>query len=156
MKEGKFLWNIISQKGIKIDPNKVEAIIKIKLPRNKAEVQSFLGKVNFLRRFIATFSEIVKYITNMLGKDQEIKWTPEARESFEAIKRAIVEALVLANPYFSKDFLIFIFSSEHIMARVLLQKNHEGNEQPISFYKKTLIDAPLKYNILDKQDYALV
>ena len=37
-----------------------------------------------------------------------------------------------------------------------MQNNHEGYEHPISFYNKTLRDAPLKYNILDKQTYTLV
>ena len=60
------------------------------------------------------------------------------------------------SPELSKDFLIFSFYLEHIVAELLLQKNHEGNEQTISFYRKTLRDAPLKYNILDKQAYALV
>ena len=39
---------------------------------------------------------------------------------------------------------------------MLPQKNHEGYEHPISFYNKTLRDAPKKYNILDKQKYTLV
>ena len=60
MKEGNFLGHIISQEGIKIDPKRVEAIQKIELPRNKTEVQSFLGKVIFLRRFIVAFAEIVR------------------------------------------------------------------------------------------------
>ena len=42
------------------------------------------------------------------------------------------------------------------MATVLLQKNPEGMEQPISFFRKALSDAPLKYNIMEKQAYALV
>ena len=42
------------------------------------------------------------------------------------------------------------------MAGVLLQKNSEGHRKPIYFYNKTLRDAPLKYNILDKHAYALV
>ena len=75
----------------------------------------------------------MKYITDMLGKDKEIKWTPEAKQSFEDIKKAISKAPVLASPDFSKDFLIFSFSSEHIVAGVLLQKNHERHEQPIAF-----------------------
>ena len=91
MKEGKLLGHIISQKGIRIDPKKVEAIIKIELPRNKVEVQSFLGKVNFLRRFIAAFAKIVKYITDMLGKDKEIKCTLESKQSFNDIKKDIFE-----------------------------------------------------------------
>ena len=83
MKEGKMLGHIISQEGIRIYPKRVEAICKIELPHNKVEVQSFLGKVNFLRRFIVSFVKIVRYITNMLGKDKEIKWTSEAKHSFE-------------------------------------------------------------------------
>ena len=55
MKEGKLLGHIISQEGIGIDPKRVEAISKIKFPQNQAEVQSFLGKVNLSRRFIAEF-----------------------------------------------------------------------------------------------------
>ena len=79
MKEWKLLGHIISHEGIIIDPRRVEAIIKIELPRNKVDMHSFLGKVNFLRRFIVSFAEIMKYITYMMRKDKEIKWTPEAK-----------------------------------------------------------------------------
>ena len=82
MKEGKLIGNIIYQEGIKIDPKRVKAIRKIDLSRNKVEVQSFMEKVNFLRIFIAPFAETIKYITNMLGNDQEIWWMHEARQSF--------------------------------------------------------------------------
>ena len=74
MKEGKLLGHVISKEHIKIDPNIVSAIIKIDIPRSKKEIQSFLGKVNFLRRFIPNFAEIVKPMTNMLKKDTEIRW----------------------------------------------------------------------------------
>ena len=98
----------------------------------------------------------MKYITNILGQDQEIRWTPKAKQSFESIKRAIAEALVLASPDFSKYFLIFSFASEHMVEGVILQKNHKGHENPIALYSKTLRYSPLKYNILDKKDYSLV
>ena len=52
LQEGKLLGHIISKEGIRIDPSKVEAIEKIDTPRSRKEVQSFIGKVNFLRRFI--------------------------------------------------------------------------------------------------------
>ena len=42
------------------------------------------------------------------------------------------------------------------MAADLLQKNPDGQEQPIAFFSKALRDAPLKYNIMEKQVYALV
>ena len=111
MKEGKLLGHIISQEGIKIDPKRVESIQKIELALNKVEVQSFLGRVGFLTRFIAAFAETVRWMTSMLRKDNEIKWTPEAKQYFEDIKKAISESLVLVSPYFSKYFLIFSFAS---------------------------------------------
>ena len=92
----------------------------------------------------------------MIENDQEIWWMHESRQSFEVIKNSIAKELIHGIPHFSKYFLIFSFASKHMVERVLLQKNHEGYEQPIAFYNKTLRDAPLKYNILDKQEYALV
>jgi len=78
LEEGKLLGNIISRDGIKIDPNKVEVIQKIDIPRTKKEVQYFIGRVNFLRRFISNFVEIMKHITNMLKKNNKIKWNQDA------------------------------------------------------------------------------
>ena len=92
----------------------------------------------------------------MLRKDREVKWTTEARASFEKIKQALTEAPVLVSPDFSKDFLTFSFSSQDIIATVLLQKNADGLHQPIDFFSKTLIDSELKYNTLENQAYSLV
>ena len=85
LEEGKLLGHIISKDGIRIDPSRVEAIEKIDIPRIRKEVQSFIGKVNFLRRFIPNCAEIMKSITNMLRENNEIRWTKEARQSFTDI-----------------------------------------------------------------------
>jgi hypothetical protein len=107
MEEGKISVHIISKERIKVDPNRFEGILKINIPKRKKEVQSFLGKVTFLRRFILNLAEIIKHITNMLKKGNEIKWIPKARTSFEDIKVALTKALILANPNFEKYFILF-------------------------------------------------
>ena len=109
-----------------------------------------------MRRFIPNFTEIVKLIRDMLRKNNEVKWMAEAKASFAHIKKVISEAPVLASADYLKDFLIFSFSSEHTLAAVLLQKNEEGFKQPIAFFSKSLRDAELKYNIMEKQAYAMV
>jgi hypothetical protein len=156
MQEGKLLGHIVLKEGIKIDPKQVESIDTINIPRNKKEIQSFLGKINFLRRFIPNFDEIIKMITNILKKYNEVKWNVEAKASFEHIKKAIGEAPVLASPDYTKEFLIFSFTSEHTIAMVVLQKNEEGFKQPITFFNKSLRDAELRYDIREKQAYAMV
>lgn len=157
MDEGKLLGHIKSIDGIKIDPSKVEAILKFDIPRNKKELQSFIGKVIFLKIFLPNFVETCKVMTNMLRKNNEIKWTTETKQSFNDIKRELTEAqALLVSPDFSKKNLIFCFASKHTVARVLLQKNDQGEEHPIAFYNKILRDATLKYNIMEKKTFALV
>jgi hypothetical protein len=123
LKEGKLLGHIVSADGVRIDPKRVEAIKNLSLPRSKKDIQSFLGTINFVRRFIVNFVELTKHITAMLRKDSEVKWTEAARHSFNAIKEAITTAPVLINPDFSKVFYIFSFASSDTIATVLLQKN---------------------------------
>lgn len=98
----------------------------------------------------------MKHITNMLKKDNKIKWNQEDINSFSNIKRALIEAQVLINPNYTKYFHIFSFAFEHTVAGVLLQKNTENLKQPITFYNKILRDATLKYDIMDKKAYSLV
>ena len=156
MEEGKLLGHIISEKGIKIDPDRMETIQQIGLPINKKEIQSFLGKLNFLSRFITNFAEVLKYINSMLKKENTFPWSKEAMLSFVSIKQALSEAPILVSPNFDKDFMIFSFASEHTIAGVLLQKNEQNEEQPIAFYNKALRDSTLKYDIMEKQAYACV
>ena len=92
----------------------------------------------------------------MLKKNKEVKWSQESRKAFTRIKNAFAEAPVLVGPDYDRPFMIFSFASPHTIAGVFLQKNEEGYEQPISFFSQVLRDAKLKYNILEKQAYALV
>jgi hypothetical protein len=138
MPEGKILGHIILARGIKIDPNRICAIQEIKIPRNKKVVQSFIGKINFLRRFVPNFAEILKPITNMLKKDDVIKWSLEEKSEFQRIKQALVESPILASPNYTKYFFIFSFASEETIVDVLLQKNEEGHEHPIAFFSRSL------------------
>ena len=150
MKEGKLLGHTISKEGIRIDLDIVAFIQKIGMPRNKKEIQSFLDKVSLLRRFITNSVEVVKYINNMLTKDSNFKWSIEAKQSFDGIKKSLTEAHVLVNPNFSKEFMIFSFALEHTITWVLLQKNEQNLEQPISIYNKALRESTLKYDIMEK------
>jgi hypothetical protein len=92
----------------------------------------------------------------MLRKGNEVKWIVESRESFGQIKKAPIEAPMLVSPDYSKDFLIFSFTSFDIVVVVILQKNNVGLEQHVSFFRITLRDDEIIYDIMEKQAYALV
>ena len=86
----------------------------------------------------------MKHIIVMLKKDAEIKWTDQERNSFENIKKAIMEAPTLISPNYTKSFYIFSFASYDTVAAVLLQKYNEGLDHPIALFRKTLRDVELK------------
>ena len=102
VQEGKLLGHLVSADGIRIDNERVKEILKISLPRSKKDVQYFIGKIKFLRWFIPNFAETIKQINTMLKKDQEVKWTNEAKNAFEKIKMALTVAPVLVSTDFNR------------------------------------------------------
>jgi hypothetical protein len=80
------LGHIISEEGIVVDPEKVEAIREWSVPRNVTEVRSFMGLAGYYRRFIAGFSKIAHPITSFQRKEKKFQWTEECEESFQQLK----------------------------------------------------------------------
>jgi hypothetical protein len=156
LKKGKLLSHIVSVGGVKIDLARVEEIQRLSIPRSKKCIQSLLSKIIFVRRFIPNFIELVKHITSMLKKGSEIKWTDNARSSFQDIKQAIMESPTLISLDYTKKFYIFSFSSYDTVATILLQKDDESLYHPVAFFRKTLRDAELRYDPIEKQAYALI
>jgi len=72
--EGKLLGLIVSKEGIRIDPKTTEVIAKVPPPTSKKSMQSFLGKIKFVRRFIYDFVETVKPIQDSVKKYIPLKW----------------------------------------------------------------------------------
>lgn len=69
-----YLGHILSREGVSVEPYKVQNVLEWPRPRNKNEVQSFPGFVNYYRRFIRDCSKISKPLTEMTGS-QEFNWT---------------------------------------------------------------------------------
>ena len=71
----KFLSFIIHENGIEIDPKRIEATKKVEAPTCKKDLQKFLDKVNFLRRFISNLSGKIDAFTPILQLKDETEFT---------------------------------------------------------------------------------
>ena len=70
LEEGKIPGHIISKEGIRIDPYRIEAIRNISHSRKIRELQAFLGKTNFFRRFIPNIAELIRNLNKVSLKDK--------------------------------------------------------------------------------------
>jgi hypothetical protein len=154
--EGKLLGHVASQGGVSIDPERVQSIKYIRPLTNRKSLQSLLGKINFIRRFVPNFAERIKPLSALLKKDVAFRWGDETNKSFEDIKNAISQAPVLISLDFSRDYIIFSFASQDTIAGVLMQKDADDYEHLEAFMRKGLRDSELNYSITEKKAYALV
>ena len=72
--------------------------------------------------------KIAKPIQSLLKKDVKFVWLEDGKKDFQEIKSAIAKALVLVSPDYSKDFMIFSFTSEDTIVGVMLPKTKDGHE----------------------------
>ena len=92
---GKFLGFMVSQKGIEANPDKIQAIMEMKPPRNVKEVQSLNGKVAALNRFVSRATDKCLPFFHTLKKSFE--WTDECQQAFKELK-AYLSAPPLLSP----------------------------------------------------------
>lgn len=121
-----------------IDPEKLESIDKVPIPKTRNKIHSFFGQINFIRKFISNFVEMTIPITRMLKKDLIIKWEEKSIQDFTEIKETLKNTPLLAAPNYKMTFQIFSFTSKNTIVFVLLQKDEEGNERYIAFFSKSL------------------
>jgi hypothetical protein len=153
--QGKLLGFIVCKDGMIIDPERTQAIAKLPPPSSKNAMQSFLGKINFFRIFVLSFSEMVRLLQNLIKKDVLYHWGPQEIQAFDSIRKAIIESPSLMSLNFSQDFTLYTFASDRSYVVVLTQKNTESNEIPISFMSSNFKGAELNYPTIDQQAYAI-
>ena len=69
-----FLGHVISTEGVSVDPQKIEAMVSWKRPKNVSEVRSFLGLAGYYRKFVEGFSRIAALLTKLTRKDVKYDW----------------------------------------------------------------------------------
>jgi len=145
------LGHIVDKQGIRPDPKKVEAVQTWPVPKNVHDVRSFLGLVNYFRKFIEHYSEIAVPLTNLTRKASAWNWTGRCQDAFELLKQKLVEAPLLHTPNERLPYEVVTDASDLGLGAVLLQEGH-----PVAFESRKLNSAELNYNVTEKEMLAVV
>ena len=151
-KELIYLGFVVAENELKMDPEKIEAIISWPSPKSLFEVRSFHGLASFYRKFIKNFSEICAPMLETIKKaSQPFFWTKAAENSFQLLKRKITERPILRLPDFSKPFQVRCDASGTAIGAILSHK-----DRPVAFFSEKLNESWQKYSSYDKEFYAVV
>jgi hypothetical protein len=104
LKEIKFLGHTISERGIVVDPDKVQEVMNWKPPTIVRKIRSFLGLAGYYRRFIPDLSRIAKPMTELLKKGVKFEWGQKCEDAFHALRQHLTTTPVLAQPNSNKSF----------------------------------------------------
>ncbi|GFR32524.1 transposon Ty3-I Gag-Pol polyprotein [Trichonephila clavata] len=95
-KKIKVLGHLVSGKGVKPDPDKLEAVNSFPTPKKIHDVRSFLGLCSYYRRFIKNFCFRAKPLQHLLKGDSKFHWEKAQEDSFRDLKSALTSPPVLA------------------------------------------------------------
>ena len=122
LREVSFLGHIILEEGIQVDQKKIWVIIEWKPLRNFTEVRSFLGLAGYYRMFVKGFLMTTGPMTRLLEKNVRFEWSEKCQASFEKLKPFLTEAMVLTQPTYGKEYVIFSNASLNGFGCVLMQE----------------------------------
>jgi hypothetical protein len=146
-----FLGLILSENHVEMDPVKIEGVRGWPQPKNVKELQSFLGFINFYRRFIQDFSKVARPLHNLTKKDSKWTWDADQREAFDKLKETVTSAPILIQPDVNRPFKLETDASDFATGAILSQLDTDDKWRPVGFLSKSLNDAERNYQIYDKE-----
>ena len=139
LNEVKFLGHVVSDLGVSVDPEKVEAVMSWERPKLVFKIRNFLGLAGYYRRFIEYFSRLAAPITRLTRKGVMFEWDDLCEKAFQELKRRLTSAPILIVPDKGQRYTMYYDASRDRLGCVLMQsrrvvaygsrqlKNHEQN-----------------------------
>ncbi|KAA3481495.1 Transposon Ty3-I Gag-Pol polyprotein [Gossypium australe] len=134
VRSGKLLVFVVREKGIKIEPDKVNAIQQLLPPRTQKEVRGFLGRLNYIALFISKLTEKCDPIFLLLKKYNSGVWNKDCQKTFDKVKHYLSSAPVLMPPNPDRPLILYLAVFENFMGCVLGQHDEYGRNERVIYY----------------------
>ena len=103
-KKFNYLSHNITAEGITADPEKIEAVLRMPMPKNLKQLRSFLGKCNYYRKYIKYFNTLRAPLHDV--NTTEFVWNEQANTAFNSMKILLTQIPILIYPDFTKPFIV--------------------------------------------------
>ena len=151
-----YLGHHIDAQGVHTSTSKVEAITRALSPKNVTELRSFLGMVNYYRKFLHNLSTQLHPLHALLKHSTKWHWSDECDRAFKQVKRKLSEVPVLMH--YNPELPIRLAGdvSNYGIGAVLSHVDPDGQEHPIAFASRTLSQCEKNYSQVEKEALSLI
>jgi hypothetical protein len=153
MTQVQYLGYIIDERGVHVDPTKIQFIWDWPAPTTLTDLRSFLGLANFYRRFVLGLSHITWPLSQVTkgGAKEKLFLSESQQKAFRELKHCLCSAPVLTLLHLQQPFEIKTNASDYAIGAVLTQHGHL-----VAYHSETLSDTVQKYPTYDKEMYSIV
>ncbi|KAJ8633335.1 hypothetical protein MRB53_026671 [Persea americana] len=151
----KFLGSLVTIRGIEANPDQITAIQELQGPTSAKQVQWLTGMAAALNRFISRASDKCRPFFQLLRKGSKFQWTSDCSQALQQLKHYLSSPPLLSTPTDGEALYLYLSVSDHAVSSVLIRKDN-GQQRPIYYMSKTLLDAETRYLQLEKLALALV
>ena len=117
---GKFLGFMVSHRGIEANHDKIQAILDMKPPQNVKEVQSLIGRVAALNRFVSKATD--KFLTFFKILKKAFEWTDDCQRAFQDLKAYLTTALLLSPSVLGEELYLYLVVTPHAVSLALVRE----------------------------------
>ena len=139
-----WILSFISNKGIIINPLKVQKIMNMHAPSSLVQLQRLQGKANFLWWFVPNYVELTKWFTHILKKGVPFHWDNETYK-FWCPEICIGSSIsTIPPPNYQCDYFLYLIASISTIEMVLVQEHRVGTKKPIYYLSENLNDTKFR------------
>ncbi|GKD21632.1 reverse transcriptase domain-containing protein [Tanacetum coccineum] len=158
MQEGMFLGYKVNAEGLKVCPDKADAVLSLPSPGCLKDVQKLNGKLASLNRFLSKSAEKSLPFFKTLKKctkKSDFQWTQEAEVAFKQMKKLIAELPMLTAPKEKEELIIYLAAAKEAISAVLMTERG-GKQLPVYFVSRALRGPEVNYTPMEKLVLALL
>lgn len=156
LREIVYLGCVINKNGIMPDPARVEAISNLPEPTNLTELRSFLGAVNFYKKYINGLHNLRSPLDNLLKKDTPWVWDSTCQRSFNQLKKALSSKVLLThyNPHL--EIIISSDASNKGIGACIQHRMTDNTIRPIAYASRSYQPAERNYSQIEKEALSII
>ncbi|GJU22389.1 reverse transcriptase domain-containing protein [Tanacetum coccineum] len=157
MQEGMFLGYKVNADGLKVCPDKADAVLSLPSLECLKDVQKLNGKLASLNIFLSKSAEKSLPFFKTLKewtKKSDFQWTQEAEIAFRQMKNLIADLSILTVLKEREELIIYLAAAKEAISAVLMTER-QGKQMPLYFVSRALRGPEINYTPMEKLVLAL-